>query len=311
MKVIFFGLGSIGLRHAALLKKNTKFGIYAFRTYKGQGENDLGIPELTSWQAVDRNRSEVAFITNPTALHISTAIKCAQRGMHLFIEKPLDNRMRNLHKLLRIVSRENITTYVAYVLRFHPVIQQLKRILKNQKILHVRVVVATYLHRWRPKFDTLKSYSAYRQMGGGVIWDLSHELDYVHYLLGGIQRMQGRFSRRSSLTVDSEDYADILIDTLKGPVNLHMNLFSQREERLIQIDCPDRYLEGDLRAFTLSEFREGKLSKIKRWPRDMGGCYLRQLQFFFKHLHHPRMMNNVFEAVPLWEKIYAFQRKGI
>src|SRR3989338_5381572 len=120
MKVIFFGLGSIGLRHARILKKKKKHKLYAYRTYKGQKNSALGIEELTSWKEIDRIHPDVAFITNPTNLHISTAIRCAQRGMQLLIEKPLDSEIKNLPKFLRVVSQKKLTAYVAYVLRFHP-----------------------------------------------------------------------------------------------------------------------------------------------------------------------------------------------
>jgi lactate dehydrogenase-like 2-hydroxyacid dehydrogenase len=45
MKIAFFGLGSIGKRHAKLIKENYNFEILAYRSNINSEENDLGIKE--------------------------------------------------------------------------------------------------------------------------------------------------------------------------------------------------------------------------------------------------------------------------
>ena len=127
MKVIIFGLCSIGRRCAKLLQRNKQLELYAFRTKKGDCSGEqLPIKEAYSWQEVDCIKPEAAFITNPTSLHIDTAINCASRGMDLFIEKPLGNTRERVDQLLKLVKDNSLTTYVAYGLRFHPVIEKLK-----------------------------------------------------------------------------------------------------------------------------------------------------------------------------------------
>ena len=108
MKIIFFGLGSIAKRHARILKKKYKYTLYAFRSGTYQSDNELDIPELYSWEEVEGINPDVAFIIDRTSMHIDTAIACAQRGMHLFIEKPLDSDIKDLRKLLNIVSKKKI-----------------------------------------------------------------------------------------------------------------------------------------------------------------------------------------------------------
>ncbi|HLD69905.1 MAG TPA: Gfo/Idh/MocA family oxidoreductase [Candidatus Omnitrophota bacterium] len=309
MKVLFFGLGSIGQRHATLIKKNFDYELYAFRS--GQGpKNGLGLKELHRWDEVERIRPDVAFITNPTALHIKTAIQCAKRRMHLFIEKPIDAATKDLNRLKQIVKKNKLSTYVAYCLRFHPVILELKKILAGTPIYHMRIQATSFLYRWRKGSDPKKSYSARAKMGGGVILDLSHELDYIEFILGEIQSMKGDFDRRSDVTVDSEDYADFLIQTKKAPVNLHLNFMSQLNQRIIQVDCKKYSFVADIRKSTLSEYRDGKLARKKVFKDSIKECYVKQLNYFFAHLGKPHMMNDLEEAGGLFEKICAFKNKG-
>ena len=93
------------------------------RTHMGQELNDLGIREISGWDEISAQRLDVALIANPTNMHIDTAIRCAERGLHLFIEKPIDCRLDSLDHLLRIVAERRLTAYVAYPMRFHPVVR--------------------------------------------------------------------------------------------------------------------------------------------------------------------------------------------
>ena len=87
MKVVIFGLGSIGKKHAELLRSKFPVEVYAYRTTKKDGVR--GVKNLRSWKKVKEVAADAAIICNPTDKHIETAMKCAKLGMHLFIEKPL------------------------------------------------------------------------------------------------------------------------------------------------------------------------------------------------------------------------------
>ena len=310
MKIIFFGLGSIGLRHAAILQRLGAGDLYAFRTFKGQRDNELGIKEVTRWSQVEKIKPDVAFITNPTALHIDTAIECARRNMHLFIEKPLGSDPAKLPQLLKIVKTKKLSSYVGYVLRFHPAILGIKTYLRDHTFYHMRIQTTSFLHRWRPGTDPLKSYSAKRAMGGGVIYELSHELDYIQFLLGDIKSIKGIFNRRSRLTVDAEDFADMLVETEKGPVNVHVDFFSEREQRKVQVDMDGLSIEADLITNKIVEFKGGKFSREHGFDGATRDCYEPQIRYFLSNLHNPKMMNNISEAAELFKKIYQFKKNG-
>lgn len=307
MKIIFFGLGSIGRRHAHILQKDFSHQLFAFRSGKKGMGNPLGIPEVTRWTEVTALRPDVAFITNPTSDHVRTALVCARRGMHLFIEKPLSDRMAGLEDLIGICRRKHLTAYVAYCLRFHPVIKKIRQLLREKDVRHVRVVCSSLLHRWRPGEDSKKSYSAHQAKGGGVILDLSHEFDYIHYLFGPVQRISGIKGRKGQVTVDAEDFADAVVVTENGiTANVHLNFASQHDERTIAIDFKGGFLSGDLLSGRI--ILHEKNAK-KQWdlhiPRDE---YLRaQMSYFFKNIHNPRLMNHLSEARVLLKKILEFR----
>jgi len=309
MKVIIFGLGSIGRRCARLLQDNRQLQLYAFRTKKGDHPEDEQptIKEFSSWQEVDQIKPEVAFIANPTFLHIDTAIDCASRGMNLFIEKPLGDTTERIDQLLELVKDNGLAAYVAYGLRFHPVVEKLKSYVKNNQALHTSIVATSYLPDWRKTGNHLKSYSAYKNMGGGVILDLSHELDYLHFLSGGIRRLRGQFGRRGDVTVDAEDYADILAETDSGPANVHINFCSHLNQRLVRIDFKHISVVGDIINNTVYEYRDNKIAKEYSFKATRDDVYRKQLDYFFDNMGNAQMMNNIFEAADLFKLICGFK----
>lgn len=309
MKIIFFGLGSIGQRHAKIIQENYQHDLYAFRSQTNHPSNKLGIKELFTWDEIKQLNPEIAFITNPTFLHIDTAIKCAEIGCKLFIEKPIGKDSENLDKLITIAKKKNIVTYIAYNLRFNPVINKLKEYITIKKPLHVRVVCTSFYPLWRTDKNHLESYSAKSEMGGGVILDLSHELDYIVYILADIKKIDGKFSKVSNVTIDAEDYADLIVSTDLSNVNVHINFLSQILQRYIQIDFGDLTVIGDLINSEVREYEKEKLKKTIKLDYNKGQEYIEQLKYFFDNIENPHMMNNLVEASDLFRKIVNFKRQ--
>jgi len=310
MKIIIFGLGSIGKRQAKLLKDNFSCQLYAFRSGLNPGKEKLaGITQVYTWKQVSEIEADAAFITNPTFLHIDTALNCARLNLKLFIEKPLGSSLDNLGSLLRLVQDRNLVSYVAYNLRFHPVIQWLKKYLKQRKVNHVSISCASFLPAWRPGRSHLATYSARKQYGGGVILDVSHEFDYIAHLFGQIQSVQGTAIRASKVTIDAEDCLDAIIRTPLALVNLHLDCLSLKPERTIKIDLENGYILADLNNSRVEGIDGGRRFN-KSFLTGTADTYLLQLKYFFKNINNACMMNNLVEAAGLFKKIVAFRQEA-
>ncbi len=306
MMILMVGLGAIGVRHARMIKDLFGHEIFALRTFKGEEKNDLGIRELHSWEEVDQFSFDAALITNPTFMHTETALECAKRNMHLFIEKPIDCKTEGLDELTELVRQKKLTAYIAYPLRFHPVICELKKKLQGQTILHSRVVSASYMPNWRSKQKRKATYSSFREQGGGVILDCSHEIDYIEYLFGEIKEIQGIFGRQSSVTVDAEDFCNLNLSHPNGTTNLHMNLFSFETQRYIEVDTKEFYIKGDLNRFEI-RIKDHIRESILNFSTDYEAMFRSQLSYFFEHVGNPDIQNNLATAGKLFRKVIEFK----
>ena len=304
-KILFFGLGSIGARHAKLLLDHFDLELSAYRT--GKTANTLGIKEFHSLEEAFNNNPDAAFITNPTHLHIDTALECAERSIDLFIEKPLSNSIDGVDTLIELIKQKKLVNHVAFCLRYHPVITHLKEVLKTEEIFYTRTICSSYLPSWRPGQDYSKSYSADQARGGGVMNELIHELDYNEYLFGSSVSLEGSTGQASSLNISADDFSEFQLDHSTG-IKSHISLdyFSHFRERVIKIYCPEKVIVADVINQTVKTYKEHML--IDEMKLDDENMYLNQLNCFFNAMERRTDENlcTVAESRNLVEKLSQF-----
>lgn len=306
LKLLVLGLGSIGKRHARLLRQHFPHEVCALRTRLGQEPDDSGIPVLSSWEEVTPGRFDVALIANPTFRHLETAQLCAERGLHLFLEKPIDCRTEGLDALLQTVQERHLTSYLAYPLRFHPAVAGLRRWLSGRSFLHANMTCASYLPEWRPHQDYRLGHAVHRSRGGGVLLEMSHELDLADWLFGPVLQLEGRLHWLSDLSTDAEDSADLILRHERGATSVHLNYFSRRRRRVIEVECADGFAAADLVRSQLS-ITDAAGTRMEDYPFEVDAMYLDQLRYFLERVGRTDLDNSLPQAARLFARIIAFR----
>ncbi|OGO42545.1 MAG: hypothetical protein A2W36_04060 [Chloroflexi bacterium RBG_16_58_14] len=214
MKVLIAGLGSIGRRH---LRNLTTLGVEEILLLRSQHstlpDDELeGLPVLTDVQSALDYQPDAVIVSNPTALHLDIAIPAAERGIHLFLEKPLSHSMQRVNILRRAVEHGGGQVTVGFQFRFHPGLQQVKRLLDEGAIGKPSSAHAhwgEYLPSWHPWEDYRQGYSARPELGGGVILTLCHPFDYLRWLFGEVTALWAFAGHLSDLKIAVEDTAEI------------------------------------------------------------------------------------------------------
>jgi len=215
-RFLIVGFGSIGKRHFDNLKQieNVEASVLTRRHLDLPGTKVYFSPE----EAFDEHFDAV-FIANETALHIPTAIAFAERGCNLFIEKPLSDSLKDVPELTELASKHSLKIMVGCNMRFHPVVSLGYKFVQESRIgriMSARIEAGGYLPDWHPGRDYRNSYSAKRELGGGVILDLIHELDYAYWFFGEANKLFSFSGKKSNLEIDTEDIAEILIEFENG-----------------------------------------------------------------------------------------------
>ena len=297
MKILFLGLGSIGQRHLQniqwLQKEKKLSGSFEFFGFvrpedmhrviqDGQEKKvaDIGrhynMTTVSSLKEAEAIRPDVVFVTNPSALHIQSALQFARLGSDLFIEKPLGHTTKGLHELERIVRDKKLVAMVGFQTRFNPLVEGIKVLVtkKRNQIISAAFTWNMYLpFHYRYK-DYSKGYAARRDLGGGAILGLIHELDLVYYMLGLPKKMTAVGGKLSDLKMNVEDtVATILSYQKKGkvfPVTLRLSYAQTKEVRGFEFQFTDSTLFVDLLANSYrlydeeGELQEEKIDKTTR-----------------------------------------------
>ena len=165
-------------------------------------------------------------VSNPTNLHLKYITKSIDYNIDALIEKPLTNNFTRINPIEdRIKNRKN-KICVGYILRFHPIVTKIKEIINSRKfgkVLKAELYVGEYLPLWHPYEDYRKSYAAKKELGGGALRTLSHEIDLGQYLFGNYNRIFAKISKISDLDIDVDDNTDIFAE-MKNKIILKINM---------------------------------------------------------------------------------------
>jgi predicted dehydrogenase len=141
---------------------------------------------------------------------------------------------------------------VGFTLRFHPVVAMLRDLLAGLEIHTVEAYAGQHLGGWRPSRPVAEQYSAHRAQGGGVLRDLSHEFDYLGWMLGPWRGVFARGGRLTELTVDADDAWGIVAEYERAPVvTLQLNYLDSETRRRLVVNTSEGTIAADLIAGTV------------------------------------------------------------
>ena len=251
------GFGSIGKKHAEILNEMDEFSCVSVLS----GQTGLSHETITSLEDIPSLNPDYLVIASPTNQHYSQLkfLEARLEGKKILVEKPLFDSLVDL-----AVKRNEV--YVGYNLRFHPLLQKIKNAVTGRKLWNIQVFCGSYLPDWRPGRDYRETSSARWDSGGGVLLDLSHELDYVQWLSGPLEVEHAVNEKVSDLEINSDDLLLFSGKSVDGAhVHISLNYFTRTPFRHILIDGDGISIQGDLIAKTLSLVEDGKVSDFF-WP---------------------------------------------
>ncbi len=263
LKVCFIGVGSIAKRHIRNLRfvceqRGIALQMDAYR--HSVGGVIEGITHTYTDIAHIPNNYDVIFITNPTELHLEFLKKFHNNGKHFFIEKPVVSQGQvELARQFAPCLRKDSLYYVACPLRYNAVIQYIKKNVYVDDVISIRSISSSYLPEWRPGQDYRDTYSAHKNLGGGVSVDLIHEWDYLTYLFGWPFRVQCMIGKKSYLEIDSDDFAIYIAEFDKHIAEVHLDYFGRKTLRLIQLITKDDTIVGDIANNIITFLRDAKV----------------------------------------------------
>jgi predicted dehydrogenase len=295
VKVLIIGLGSIGQRHTrnlrALLGDSVEIIAYRVRRLthvitpamdadpERNVEDVYKIRVFHSLEDALAEKPDVAYICNPSSMHVAVAHACLVAGCDIFLEKPLADSLAGTAELVDLARKHKRIAMVGYQWRFHPCIIQLTEIVRSGvlgNLLGVRTTIGEYLPNWHPYEDYRTTYAARADLGGGVVVTQIHEFDYLYSLFGLPSRVYAVGGHWSDLEIDVEDTASVLMEVPFGsrvlPVQLHQDFLQFPPSRQCEIIGDKGRAVMDLSSLTVSLYTLGhsepEVFRIENFDRN-------------------------------------------
>lgn len=292
-KVLFCGLGSIGQKHlrnliAAGNQRNISFTIHALRVGNRPLPEDIASHIDISFhetQTVDHDY-DIIMVTNPTNQHYDTILQLQGYTKAMFIEKPVFDQIYDTDTI-----KKDVIFYVACPLRHTAILKHLKQTIDMTTIFHARAISSSYLPSWRPNSDYTKTYSANKEMGGGVALDLIHEWDYLVDLFGFPDHVSSIKRKISDLAITSDDIAVYIASQKQRVIELHLDYFGHIPRRQIELYSADNTYLVDIMASSITD-KTNIITQIEK--EDM---YLNEMNYFLSLIDgHEANINDITHA---------------
>ena len=311
MKALIVGLGGIGQRHTrnlrALLGEDLELIAYRVRrlahvvTPTLQTDNQKNVEREYNINVFDdlslalAEKPEVAFICNPSSLHVPVAEACVEASCDIFLEKPVSNSLVGLGSLLKRIADRKLIVMVGYQMRFHPCLRALGELLDQRaigRVLAVRASIGEYLPNWHTYEDYRQMYAARADLGGGVILSQIHEFDYLYSLFGLPRKLFSLGGHWSNLEIDVEDVASTLMDcSFDGSpiaVHVHQDYLQRSPSRQCEVIADQGKIIADFAALRVDAFGGGgdQIAQRDFSGFDRNQLFINQTRHFLDCVQH-------------------------
>tara|TARA_B110000014_G_scaffold260569_1_gene250578 strand:+ start:19704 stop:20708 length:1005 start_codon:yes stop_codon:yes gene_type:complete len=285
---LIIGSGSMARRHSQNLRQlfpKSKIGNLPGSSSNSNIENSLVDELFQSPEEARKFKPKFVVVASSANLHLTNAAEFLQYDIPTLIEKPLCKDLEEFKKFKRLLfSKKNLLDF-GYCLRYQEGALKFKEIISSRilgKEHSIMVDVGQYLPEWRPGLDYKKSVSANKSLGGGVLLELSHELDYLNWIFGIPDSVFCNILSIGNLDIDVEDNIDAILMKSRGcNINLHMDFLQKPPTRFCKVIGENGVLIWNLLENSISlENKNEKKTLFEEPDLDRNKMFLDMLSRF-------------------------------
>lgn len=193
VRVGLIGMGLIGTPHAQTLQRVHECDLVAVadvdEKYREPTEK-LGAKYYRDYEEmIEKENLQGVIIATPNHLHAPLGIACAERGLHLFVEKPIAPDLADADRLVEAGRRNHVRILVGHQRRFNPRVEKAREVVRGGELGTLVGVTITWA-LLKPA-DYFEDPFAWRKNKGGgpILINLIHEIDNLRYICGEIDEV--------------------------------------------------------------------------------------------------------------------------
>lgn len=283
---LVIGKGSAGARHHQVLKDY--FGSDSEVLHLGSREFDTMLKESGGKvpSFMEGQKFDAVVVSSPASRHLSHAKALYESSKVLLVEKPLCIDETEAFEFAQLDCRQQKIS-VCYVLRARRSFRHFQNAL-NRKGLNqvemIRIRAHSFLPDWRPGRNFRDSVSINPHLGGGVLLELSHEIDYAAFLFG-------KFSIESASLIFSDSLGGIVetaarfdgVTEYGSKIEFSLDFCSNHSERWCEVTWKSgQVLRWDLLSDSVKSSSASSILSESLYPEDINAIWRRQLRLGLK-----------------------------
>lgn len=295
-RVLIIGWGSAGKRFAKNVKQlRPEAQIFVLPNRPGDSSNSPAKSEdisfVNDWESAIRAEPQVAIIANPATYHFFAAKKLADIESDMLIEKPAAGNLKDAHHLADLLGKRS-DVMVGYNLRYLPSLQEFRRhvlsLAEVSEFIHLEVQAGSDVRMWRPESELRETVSVNRALGGGVLNELSHELDYLSWFFGPPKSIRANLRRVLPDGFDVEDTAHLELhygrSSGKSDVitTVTLDFTRPQPQRFCVVETDHGQIGWDAIRGQILEFKDGKWNVRDQFEKGLQSSYIAQLSAFLE-----------------------------
>lgn len=259
LKVGIVGVGQFGQNHARILCQSDKcefVGLYDQNKKRTKGISEkLGCKAFNSFDDLI-SECDALVIVVTTLSHFELAKKALEKGIHVFIEKPITETLAQAEELLKIADKQSLKIQVGHIERFNPIVAEMEDKIKNPIFIEC--------HRIAPFTP--------RGTDIPVVLELMiHDIDLIlAFCKSEVKQIS---ASGSGVMTKSIDIANARIEFEDGAVaNITASRISMKRSRKLRIFQKDAYFSFDFQHKKVTHIKKSK-NLYKVLPKLMLGKY--------------------------------------
>lgn len=189
--VAIHGAGEVAYAHAASWKKNPHVRIVSVSSRSRESAQrladslQLDCTVHDSYQLVLKDdRVDIVNLSGPNYVHAEQAIAAAETGRHILVEKPMVLSMDENRRLRDAVQRAGVKSIVSFVLRWNPMFESLKSFLAFGAIGDLFYAEVDYWHGLSPAYHGWSWASKKITGGSAMLMGGCHAVDALRWFVG-------------------------------------------------------------------------------------------------------------------------------
>lgn len=213
VRVGFVGAGGVSNAHMNLLESMQDVQIVSIADNDPERAEAAALlhvakPYTDALDMLENENLDAVYFCTPPFAHGEAEIFAAQKGIHIFVEKPVAIDMKSANRMLDTITRSGVVNAVGYHWRYQSISDRAKHIINGRD-------VGMMQGYWMSGAPSIKWWGRMDQSGGQIVEQATHIFDLARYLCGEISEVYAVCSVRALKDLPDFDIYDVSAVTVK------------------------------------------------------------------------------------------------